>query len=348
MYRTIRHISAALAAIAALALAPACQLRPLADPSELVKINVTVDTDNISNVSCDFYNPNITYPGISTDMIRCMFYDPQTGKLLSQAFIQDKSLNANGQEVLSGTVKILSGNFDIVCYNFDTPNTLVRDENEFQTITSYTSNVASAIKSRFSVLADKAGDEKVVNTPDHLMVSRDIDYRIAPHAELTTIETTATTIVDTYYIQIKVKNGKYASATSAVLSGLSPENKFALNERNVEDPASIFFDMQLSQDSKKYGATDNEVLCAVFNTFGKIDQATSDLAITVSVTTTEGKTVEKTVAMDKIFATADAKNHHWLIIDDVIEIPVPDDPQGQGGFNPEVDDWDEEHGEITL
>lgn len=345
----MNKIRLALAIALAAVVAAGCQLRPLEDPSELVQIKVTVDTDNISNVSCDFYNPHITYPGISTDMIRCMFYDPKTGKLLNQSFIQDKTINSNGQEVLSGTVKILSGDFDIVCYNFDTPNTLVRGESGFETMTAYTSDVSTAIKSRFSVLAGKGDDARVVNTPDHLVVSRDPDYRIAPHSELTTIETTAKTCIDTYYIQIRVKNGKYAASTSAVLSGLSPENKFALDERNTADPSSIFFDMQLSRDEKRYaGEEDDQVLCAVFNTFGKIDSASSDLSITVSVATNTGTVVEKTVDMDKIFATSDAKNHHWLIIDEFIDIPDPVDPPTGGGFNPVVDDWEEEHGEITL
>ena len=340
--KKMRHLlCVALAAV----LAAGCQLRPLEDPSEAVQIKVTIDTDNVSNVTCDFYNPDIQYEDISSEMIRCMFYSPETGKLLSQSFISDVSYNDKGQQVLSGTVKILSGNFDIVCYNFDTPNTLVRDESEESAMTGYTSDVSSAIKSRFSVLASKADDERVVNTPDHLVVSRDMDYRVAPHTDVTVIETTARTCVDTYYLQIRAKNASKIASVSAVLTGLSPDNKFALDEPNVEDPSSIFFDLTVSKDDK-YGSEENEVVCAVFNTFGKIDFAVSDLHVTA--TTTSGTTVEKTFAMDKIFALPDAVNHHWLIIEDFLEIPDDPTPSEGGGFKPEVDDWEEENGEIEL
>ena len=341
----MRHL---LLAASAIVLAASCQLRPLEDPSELVQIKVTVDTDHISNVTCDFYNPYITYQGITTDMIRCMFYNPSDGKLLSQSFIQEKTINDKGQEVLSGTVKILSGNFDIITYNFDTPDTLVRDESSEDSMTAYTSDVNTAIKSRFSVLAAKGGDERVINTPDHLVVSRDPSYHIAPHSELTVIETTARTCIDTYYLQIRVKNPAKAASISAVLTGLSPENAFAKDIRATDDPADIFFDLQVSKDDKRYADTpdDQAVICAVFNTFGKIAQAVSDLHVTA--VTTSGKTVEKTFAMDKIFATSDAQNHHWLIIDEYFEIPDDPDPVSGGGFTPEVDDWEEEHGEIEL
>lgn len=334
-----------LLAASAMLLAASCQLRPLCDPSEAVMIKVTVDTDNISNVTCDLYNPYISYEKISTDMIRCMFYDPSTGNLLSQSFIENKSYNEKGQEVLSGTVNILSGNFDIICYNFDTPNTLIRNESAFSTIDAFSTEVSSAVISRFSPLT-KADVPTVYNTPDHLVVSRDLNYKVALHSELTTIETTARTCVDTYYLQIRAKNANRAGAINAVLTGVSADNKFALNERNSTS-SMAYFDLQVSKDDQRYGTTDNAVICAVFNTFGKIDAATSELHI--YATTTSGKVAEKTYKMDEIFATSDAQNHHWLFIDDVFEFPEDDDPSGGGGgFNPEVDEWEEDHGEIIL
>lgn len=340
----MKKMRALLLTASAMLLAASCQLRPLCDPSEAVMIKVTVDTDGISNVTCDLYNPYISYETISTDMIRCMFYDPETGNLLSQSFIENKSYNAKGQEVLSGTVNILSGNFDIICYSFDTPNTLVRDESAFSTIDAFSTEVSSSVVSRFSPL--KADVPTVYNTPDHLVVSRDLNYKVALHSELTTIETTARTCIDTYYLQIHAKNANRAGAINAVLTGLSGDNKFALDERNA-NPSMAYFDLQVSKDDQRYGNEDNAVICAVFNTFGKIEASNSQLHI--YATTTSGKVVEKTYSMDEIFATADAQNHHWLFIDEEFEFPQEDDPKpGGGGFNPEVSEWEEEHGEITL
>ena len=62
---------------------------------------------------------------------------------------------------------------------------------------------------------------------------------------------------------------------------------------------------------------------------------------------------DRTVILSDVFQTEDAIKRHWLIIDKVVwEIHDPggDPPQpsGNGGFQPVVDDWEEEQGEIIL
>ena len=105
--------------------------------------------------------------------------------------------------------------------------------------------------------------------------------------------------------------------------------------------------------SAKPGArSDNEeVLCAVVNTFGKrpddIDPSVeSQLFVTFNVITVEGKVVELTVDMDDIFLTEDAQKRHWLLIDKVFEIPIPETVGG--GFKPGIHKWDEEHGILDI
>ena len=47
--------------------------------------------------------------------------------------------------------------------------------------------------------------------------------------------------------------------------------------------------------------------------------------------------------MTPIFETEDARERHWLLIDEVWEIPAPENPDDgkEGGFSPSVDDWDD-------
>ena len=163
------------------------------------------------------------------------------------------------------------------------------------------------------------------------------------------IRTTANTVVDTYYIQIHVEGMQYASSATAIINGLSPSNHFALNERTEDPTAAVCFDMIKSTDENLAG-DNKDVLCAVFNTFGKIPEATSNLHVTFNVVDTGGNLQQKEINLDRIFKTEDAILHHWLLIDETWTIQKPDHTSGEsgGGFKPVVDDWEEEHGDIIL
>ena len=74
--------------------------------------------------------------------------------------------------------------------------------------------------------------------------------------------------------------------------------------------------------------------------------------MTFNVVDTQGNVLRKEVNLDTIFKTEDAIERHWLLIDETWTIPPPVEPPkpdtGSGGFQPVVDDWQEETGEITL
>ena len=94
------------------------------------------------------------------------------------------------------------------------------------------------------------------------------------------------------------------------------------------------------------------MLCAVFNTFGKINEITSNLFVTFNVYDTAGKLRQYTANLDTVFDSELAHLYNWLIIEDT-HIVIPDPHGGQteqsdGGFRPVVDDWDEKHENIVL
>ena len=108
--------------------------------------------------------------------------------------------------------------------------------------------------------------------------------------------------------------------------------------------------MQKSTD-ERIEDENKDVLCGVFNTFGRIDDVPSELHITFQATSREGEYAEKTIDMTKAFLSEDARERRWLIIEDVWELPVPITPpggDGGGGFNPEVDDWEDENVTIPI
>lgn len=331
-----------------------CHRRPLVDMHEKIEIRVKVNIKAISNITENVYNPRIPVPKPSTDMMRVMVYDPESKNLLTQSFIFDKVVDENGEEMLSGKLDINYGNYDFVIYNFDTPTTLVKDENNENKILAYTSEIPPSIRSTyFSTKADDTDyDSMLIDyEPDHLMVAREHDYRISPHDTMVVINTTATTIIDTYYIQIHVENAQYMASDGAmaVITGLSPSNRFGLNLRTEDPSAAVVFDLQKSTDDKLPYAN-KDVICAVFNTFGKINSESSDLHVTFSVKDVSGKYQTFDTSLNDVFLTEDAIERHWLLVNETFTLvpPVVGPTDGQGGFQPVVDDWEQEEGQITL
>ena len=338
-------------AVAVLILAPvfSCNRRPLEDMIEQVALRVDVNVKAVANVSCDIYNENIPVPSVNTDMMRVMVYDPATKNLLTQSFISNKTIE-NGDQVLSGMLNISYGNYDFLIYNFDTPTTQISGENNENSILGYTTEIPEVMRTRYlGTKADEYENVHINYEPDHLLVAHESNLRVSPRDTLIVIKTTARTIIDTYYIQIHVEGMQYASSATAIINGLSPANLFGIEER-IDDPtAAVCFDMVKSTDFRLPGQN-KDVLCAVFNTFGKVPEATSNLHVTFNVIDTGGNLQQKDINLDTVFKSEDAINHHWLLIDETWTIVDPGQHQttGGGGFQPQVDDWEKEQGDIVL
>lgn len=333
-----------------------CERRPLHDMVEKVRIRVKVNVKAVTNVTTDIYNPRIPVPPITTDMMRVMVYDPSTHNLLTQSFISDKEIDEEGNEVLSGDLNISYGDYDFLIYNFDTPTTQVSNENNEDKIIAYTSEISEAMRRRyFGTKADGYTtfdyDDLTINyEPDHLLVANRHQYNVSPHDTVVVINAEAGTVVDSYYIQIRVEGAQYMAAdgATAVITGLSPSNRFGLNLRTEEPSAAVIFDLVKSTDDNIPGEN-KDVICAVFNTFGKIEHVPSDLHVTFNVIDVSGRLQTYDTSLNEIFQTDEAKYHHWLLINEVFRINPPEvGEQGKGGFQPQVDDWVEEQGEIVL
>ena len=362
---TKRIVRILLAAALVMVSFSACHRRPLEEPSGAVRIAIKVDVKTVTNVNANIRSSVVLYGSntslwdeklsqLDPELMRVLVYDPETDKLLTQSFISSTEIDAEGNKVFMGSLGISHGNYNFLVYNFDTPTTQVNQENSEQSIIAFTDEVSPAMKARY--LGTKADDDEDINIhyePEHLLVANEKDVRISPHDTLVIVRTEASTVVDTYYLQVRVKGMQFASSASAVISGLSPSNHIGYNIRTVDPSAAVVFDMEKGQDLSLDG-DNKDVLCAVFNTFGKIDQVSSDLYVTFNVFDTAGNLRQYTANLDDVFKTEEAILYHWLIVDEsclVIDIPDPGvnpPTPGNGGFQPQVDDWEEEEGTMVL
>lgn len=319
----------------------ACERRELKDPHGQTELMVVVKTQAIPNITEHIYNPKLEVPTLTTEMMRLLIYDPTGEELRSQAFLSEKQV-VEGQEALGRKLFLGEGAYRMLSYNFDATHTLIQHEESYHTIRAYTEEIPHALYTR---LGSRAGElDKIYYEPDHLFVARQERVVVRPHSGTQVIEKLAETVVDTYYIQIRITGGEHLApqaAGIAVLSGLAHGNRIGPDEPEYDDASAIYFELQRSTD-ERIEEENKEVFCTLFNTFGRIPDSRSELQITLTALGRDGKKHEKVIDMAPIFETEDARERHWLLINEVWEIPPPEsDGEEDGGFRPSVDDWDD-------
>ncbi len=328
-----------LVALVAL-LTTACERRPLGEIEQRTKIDVKVNVDALINVTCDVYNDKIQLPKIEPVAMHVLFFDKETDKVVTESFISDISYDENGNRRLQGDVAILPGDYKMLIYDFGTETTIVKDYYNWEDCYAYTEELSPALKKNFVSNKGPIEDEYIVYEPDHLVVAYNENEHIPYSDAVHTISTDARSIVESYYLQIKVDGLEYVSGAKAILSGMVNSNILTSNTRVVEPQATIWFDLEKSDDEGV------PVICTVFNTFGRIEDSHNELEVTFDIKTHDGRTVQKSFDISDLFLTPECVEHHWLLMEETIKIDPP--PSMGGGFTPEVDDWEEENREIYI
>lgn len=325
-----------------------CELRPLDELNKNLVLRLKIDL-NIKNIS------SLPEP----EIMRVIFYDPKTDKRYTEDYVP-----AEG-----GPISIPPGNYDVMVYNFDTESTLIRNDMSRLRIEAYTNEVSSQVRNNAINSIKKAnvkskastdgGSEpvdsawlkamerlentKIVYEPDHLFVARD-NITIYERSGEQVIETQAETVVETYFLSVRVTNIKYMATANALLTGQIGSNfiGFPKEEGKSDDDVTLFFQMEAGTDS-----LENDVVKTTFNTFGKLPGEESRLWLTIILTSQTGESVVWHRDITDEFLNN--PNHRIVIVENPIVVPIPDPGTSTGGgFQPGVAEWEEEHHFIDL
>ena len=337
-------------AFAILAVLTGCERRELQYENVIVDLNLNLNL----NVRVNGRIEKMPDP----EMMRVMFFDPY-----SYDFVTETYLPAKG-----GRVTIAPGKYKFIAYNFDTEATLIRGDKNYDTIEAYTNEVSSALKSnmlnalRYGKLAHatkadpesdvwetairKVQESAVIYEPDHLYVSHQ-DIEVLNIQGTQTIEAEAETVIETWQISVRIKNEQYMASARALLTGQIASNFIGLpkEEGKTDTDVTLMFDMNAAFDSDS-----NDIVVGQFNTFGKNPKVESRLLLTIIIKTVGGDTISWTRDItDEFMMEENIENQTIEIIDETIEIDPPENPTGgNGGFQPGVDDWDQEDIPITI
>ena len=331
-------VNAALPVLCLLTSLTGCQRRPLEDPGKYTRVKINVNVKNIQNITCDIYNEKIPHPEINPEAMHVIFFAQNEETVAAETFITDVQTEDDGSKSLVGDIAIYPGTYRMLIYDYGTEETIVEDFYHYDSAYAHTDSAPYSIRSKFATKTDEIPD--IVNEPDHLVVASNPSETIPYHDGLYTISTEAHSVVESWYLQIKVDGLEYVNSAQALLSGMVRENLIASDTRINDPEATIWFRLEKSDDNG------TPVICTVFNTFGRIPDSTNALAVTFNIQTTDGRTVKREFDISDLFLTENAVKHHWLLLDETITIDPP--AQKGGGFDPAVDEWEEEHRDIEL
>lgn len=331
----------------ALVVLTGCQRRELVRSSANINLKLNLNL----NVRVNGKIENLPTP----EMMRVMFFDPNTYELITESYLP----------AVGGRISLPPGQYKFIGYNFDTESTLLRNDRNYYSIEAYTSEVSTAMKSSLinslrtakstSTKADDGASwedaltwiqsNPIIYEPDHLFVSHQ-NVEVFNIAEDQTIEAEAETIIETWQISVRIKGGEYMASARALITGQIASNFIGLpkEEGKTDTDVTLMFDMKAGTDDEY-----NDIVLGTFNTFGKNPSRESRLWLNIIIKTTGGETIEWHRDITDEFFTELAEEEQIIHIEEEVDIPEPEPGTGGGGgFQPGVDDWNEENVPINI
>ena len=344
-----RFVRILITAVVALVTLWSCERRELEYGSVTVNLRLNIKL----NVHVNGHFEELPEP----EMMRVMFFDPDTYELVTESYMPSTG----------GRINLPPGKYKFIGYNFDTEATLLRNDRNYYSIEAYTNEVSSAMRTsmlnairygRSATKSDPDDDDSVwelalqrlqekpiIYEPDHLFVSHQ-DIEVYNTSEDQTIEADAETIIETWKISVRIKNEQYMASARALLTGQIASNFIGLpkEEGKTDTDVTLMFDMKAGSD-----ADDNDIVIGTFNTFGKNPSVESRLWLTIIIKTVGGDTVEWHRDITDEFFMDEAITEQTITIEEEVDLPEPQPGTGGGGgFQPGVDDWDEENVPINI
>lgn len=320
--------------VVAAVVAATCVRRPLYDLESAHYVRVYLN-EEIKNVTVGFYNhrrPDKEYRRPAA--LEIALADVHTGEIVAKALLRNAGSDERGY-YLDGYVGVEEGQYDVVIYEVGSAVTLLMGEGNFSDIAAYTNVVSERLMGYIPSLRNEMDTTKLVLQPDHLFHGVYEDLYVPATMKVDTLRDvngdffSAHTVVKTYYMQLGITGARWVSSAVAVLSGMGGSTMLGEHNGVVEsDSVSLFF---WAQHDEQEG-----VLYATFNTFGKLENVKSALALNFEFVKIDGSSQVEVMDITEVFNTPVVMDKQWIFIDKEITITAP---QNTGGVTPGVGGW---------
>lgn len=342
-----------------------CEHRPLVDPNNVHYVRVYID-ESLRNVTFGFYNNALWHPTFERPKVmRVALCQTGTGQVVADAYLQHAGSDEQGY-YLDGYITAEPGQYALMIYNFSTESTQIAHEGSYSEAMAYTNPVASYYYASMPGMRAIAQEEKLAYEPDHLFVSTREELNLHYLDRMDTLRQAdgswlrAESIVYSYYMQIRVRGIEYVTSSASVLTGLAGSKGVTSRMMNADDPVAIFFNMlAVEYDDEPQTRTDTSegqaagegrtaIIYSTFNTFGKLPDEYTHLQITFEFIKPDGSSQVETMDITPMFDTPEVKEQQWIILDHEISITPPPAIGDEGGFTPDVGDWEDINSDIPI
>ena len=336
--------------------AGSCQRRPFAEHRSKVSLNLQVHTNIVNHFQEEL-----------PENMRVDLYDPVTAKLVYTDYVGPTG----------GYIHPAPGTYDMIVYSIGTESTIVHNEHNYNEIEAYTNEISSFIKGQMAkFLAKRAQaareraaeryamlmqqqqqsegigakapptyeDELVVNAPDHIFVGwyHNLDipvvYEEDGDVEIL-VEVDVHTIVETWQVEVRnIEGAEWISSTMSLMSGQKGSVHMGPNVHS-ERVVSVYFDMKLEDREDGKG----KCLKGKLNTFGIHPDNYSGAYLDLNIRDKGGSDFVYHFDVTDQF---EDNEERYILIENPIVVEEP--KATGGGFQPEVDDWDEVRTDINL
>lgn len=348
----LRHFFYLLIVCMSSAALSSCDHRVLTDPTNVHYVRVYLD-EEIKNVTYGFYNESYDPPHFTRPltMLACMA-DSQTGEVMSEGVLKHQGSDVRGNYI-EGYIAASPGEYNLVIYQLGSPMTLIKNSDNYFSMSAYTTTVSDRILGYISQTSKVLGSERIMTEPEHILAARCNDIVVNHSENIDTLRTaegdffTARSIAKSYYLQLRITGVQWVRSAAAVLSGLSGSSLLCLDEGMIEtDPVNLYFSMLYDGNNQRSSNEDAaEILHATFTTFGKIPDFTSELTLNFEFAKSDGSSQVETIDITELFNSPLAIENQWLLLDKEITITKP---IGSGGLDPGVDGWKDEEADLPM
>lgn len=330
-----------------------CEHRELTDPTDIHYVRVYLD-EQIKNVTYGFYDETYEHPEFIKPLnINVALASPQTGDVMYEGLLRNQGNDERGRYI-DGYIKANPGEYCILMYQLGSSMTHIRYSGNYFDMQAYTSPVGSRILEYIPQTTKVLDSEKIMYGPDHILVSRYENLKIKHSIEVDTLKTadgdyfTASSIVKSYYIQLRVIGLEWVKSAVAVLSGMAGSSRLCEEYGIIEDdPINLYFSMNQGDRNKAAGAkASTAILYSTFNTFGKIPNISSELTLSFEFGKSDGTSQVEEIDLSEAFKTSLTIDNQWILLDKEIVITKP--VGGSGGMEPGVEGWEEKEADLYM
>jgi hypothetical protein len=313
-------------------LATACKRIPLFDPNGGVFLELHLDTDYKSDLSCEINvetDEEFRYKayGNIPELVVVIVYDVNTHEQIYETIMP----------VTGGFLDLEPGTYDIVAYGKGADYTRLSNTRNRGLGRVYTENKLMLIDNS----ALQYGQFTVITQPDQIYAGRASEMVVPVRPEgssVTRLHMELTPMVDTYYfIAYNISGLENVSSVNCYMTGQAPD-RFLWDEHFTVQPVSVDFTAHKNEQSYS--------VKGIFNTFGKIPGYSAKAYMYVQIQTRSDKTYRWVYDVTDQFDNPD-NTCHAIIVTDPIHIP-DDGDSGTPDFAVKVQPWEIEIIDINV